>query len=141
MTWSGVLVHLKGPGGVVPELDPLLECCGEFLQRAEHAAAEAAALGLGKPALDLVDPGRVGGREVEREAGWAVCWADGLLMTLPMAMSRAANRSVVACLSSSKLRHSGTPGSIGRTGAVRSSAWTCGFSSALKTAAFTGGAR
>ncbi|SQE00910.1 hypothetical protein FMEAI12_7420002 [Parafrankia sp. Ea1.12] len=33
------------------------------------------------------------------------------------------------------------PGTIGSTGAVRSSAWICGFSSTEKTAAFRGGSR
>ena len=34
------------------------------------------------------------------------------------------------------LRRSGVPGIIGSTGAVRSRAWICGFSSTAKTAAF-----
>ncbi len=38
-------------------------------------------------------------------------------------------------------RRSGTPGSMGSTGAVRWRAWICGFSSTLNTAAFAGGAR
>ena len=71
----------------------------------------------------------------------ARCWADSLPITVPVAMFSAANKSIVPCRTSSKLRRSGTPGIIGSTGAVRSSAWICGFSSTLKTVAFAGGAR
>jgi hypothetical protein len=62
-------------------------------------------------------------------------------MTLPVAVFSAANRSMAPCRTQSWLRRSGVPGIIGSTRAVRSRAWTCGFSFTAKIAAFTGGAR
>ncbi|MCX2954524.1 hypothetical protein [Lentzea sp. NEAU-D7] len=45
------------------------------------------------------------------------------LITWPVAISWAANKLVVSCRTWSKHCRSGTPGSIGNTGAERSSAW------------------
>ena len=55
------------PDGFVPELDPLFERGGEFLQGAEHPAFQASSLQFSKPPLNLVDPGGLGRREVQPE--------------------------------------------------------------------------
>ena len=68
MIWPAVLVHLKGPGGGVPELDPFFWCGGELVEGAEHAAVEAAPLPPGGPPSGLADPGGAGRGEVQPDA-------------------------------------------------------------------------
>ena len=60
-------------------------------------------------------------------------------MTFPVATSRAANNVVVLWRTQSWVAFSGSPGRIGRIGAVRSSAWICDFSSIQTTTALSGG--
>jgi hypothetical protein len=66
-------------------------------------------------------------------------WHDP--MTWPVATSRAAKSEVVPCRTSSWVPRSACPGVIGRTGWVRSRAWTWLFSSTLRTTARSGGLR
>jgi hypothetical protein len=119
--------------------------------------AEMKARSLGEPGADqrrLVSTVVVGD-EVDVEVGGDVA-VDGveelaklrgsvtavaLPKTLPVATSRAAKSDVVPCRTQSCVRRSACPGRMGRSGWVRSRAWTCDFSSTHSTAAFSGGLR
>ena len=68
MIWPAVLVHLKGPGGGVPELDPFFWCGGELVEGAEHAAVGAAPLPPGGRPSGLAGPGGAGRGEVQPDA-------------------------------------------------------------------------
>lgn len=60
---------MEGAGVIVPGLDPGFQRGLELVERAEHAALQAAPLQLGEPPPGLVDLGGVGGGEVQLDAG------------------------------------------------------------------------
>src|SRR5258705_13836843 len=60
---------LEGLGVGVPELDPLFQRAGQLVDGAEDTPLQATTLQFGEPSLYLVEPGRVGGGEVQREPG------------------------------------------------------------------------
>src|SRR5437588_5114705 len=67
----GALVSYVGLGVFVPVGDPGADRGDEVMDRAMRAAPDLLRGQLGKPALDEVQPGAVGGREVQGEARMA----------------------------------------------------------------------
>ena len=55
---------------MVPELDPLLECAGKFLRRAEHAVFQAPPLQLGELSSQLIHEAQAGVK-CSTNRGWA----------------------------------------------------------------------
>ncbi len=60
-----------GAGILVPSVDPVLDRVSEFGDRAVGAASDPFGGEFGEPAFDQVEPGAVGGGEVDVESGVA----------------------------------------------------------------------
>ena len=62
---------MKGPGIGGIGIDVAAELTGQIRDGSEYAAGDDLALDLGEPEFNLVEPGRVGGREMELNTGIA----------------------------------------------------------------------
>ena len=97
----------EGACAFVPEPDSLFERIGELVQRAEHAAVQAARLQFGQPPLDLLfHPRRVRGGEVENEGAGGPAAAVN--------RRRLVGREVVALMSASVVSVMNCPGHLRR---------------------------